>query len=192
MSDFQDEQGLGELPDDLSAQSLRSYVLPSSPTSDLTTPQNQTGVLGMNIPQNKTGAMQFIFESRPLFCEDFIFIAGLNLGSYNVESMSYTVPNSKILIIREYEYVAVDVNGLPIQPTLFSISLNGVGYQNLSAAGIRNFSAQDKKKCFIVVDSGATVSFNFSASATNRINFSMTGNLMQSNGEIGYLQAAGI
>lgn len=194
MADFQDECGLGELPPDLSLQERSSYILPSNPSQDIQQSQPQTGVQGLDVPRPKSD-VQFIYDSRPLFCEDLIYREFLTALD-GTATFSYTPDAGKLVVIDEFEYIAVDAGGMPTQAHL-DIFINGTEYKNYVTnstyiAGNATGAPQDKRKCFIVVEPGQTISFVLSVGNNNYVvSFGMRGNIMVSNGNPAYLQVAG-
>jgi len=205
MSDFQDEQGLGELPSDLSLSEKTAYILPSIPSADISPAQPQNGVVGIGIPNNAQDLVKFVFDSRPLFGEDFIFY-----GHYNdtdtppLRTISFKVPDSQLLIIRSYEYVAsiIGGNGFLIPANLlidFNITIDGVPYKNIvngdnSLLNLSTYPPQDKRDCFIIVPPGSTVNvvFSFDLSFNSyQAGICLRGNLLLSNGNTPIQQAAG-
>ena len=195
MSDFQDEQGLGELPSDLSLSEKTAYILPSIPSADISPAQPQNEVTGLNIPNSGNDLVKFVYDTRPMF--------GVDLNAYSdltaiPGSIKYTVPDGKILIVRSFNYMAVNIGGNVVtpQPVGLTISIDGVVYDGFipdlsGIAGIAPLSPQLNVDCFIIVDSNQTIAFNFVSQNANDISFHLRGNLLLSNGTPAYMQAAG-
>ncbi len=190
MSDFQDEQGLGELPADLSEQNI-AYVLPTNPASDVRGGQSQSGVLGLDVPNAGNSAVQFIFDSRPISAFDAVLLGGSNNPA---NPISYTVPADKILLIKRLEYVCyVAGTGAASLVSNFYITVDGVVVPAVVLIpGPSAYSSQLQTDMFLVVGSSQTVSFYYSPSTAGaELALKIYGNMLVNNGSPAYLQAAG-
>jgi hypothetical protein len=130
MADFQDENGLGELPEDLRAQYLEQFVPTNSPNFSINpAPSPELS----SAPQKYPQSVQSVFPTIPINALDFLFTAS-PLFSDTFVDMTIEAVAGYVFVVKKIEWEmtprVIDIlTGEFYQPQLV-ISVNASAIQN--------------------------------------------------------------
>jgi len=112
MSDFQDEQGLGELPADLQNQYLQQFApTPGGQAATLSIPASPPSNLTGDSPKYPV-SVDSVFQTLPINAVDFVLNGGENIASDQVTSsgiagvstLLYTTDSSHVDVIKKLKW----------------------------------------------------------------------------------------